>query len=633
MSTSQRRSVTHEVVFSERLRLAHLLPILRERPKRVVCLDSPGLSGRLAAVVLRLAGASVELADFFTGDLRDATGQSVYFTALHAAERLVVHASSELVGRQPALQALDRQGRPGMMRMRLEKWLLGPAIVFATRIEVARILEKKAPGALIIIELPPALPASSADLLAPELRVLAVGSWSKKCAVAGKAILLELREVISSLTSASTTRDWKSEPTILTVREDDIGTDPTVRGQLHWLSRDATTPTCRTVILPRRGPFSDTASTSWRAQHRVLVLTHRDVAHCLRRARHPLHGTLSRHAFACWTSALRAGLSVDTMALLTGWALVRNARRIAAMIESSGARVWVSSEPYAAEVEAVHLVADALGVQTVLFQYSSFASRTLFMSGATDVVATFGAAYAALFPPPPTGPRRIVPLGYLYGDVARHVAVRAAAARASLEQAGARFVLCVFDENVQYSHWGLISPAHHREEFRVLAQAVLSDPTFGVLVKTKYSRNTPERVYGDDPVIRSAMQTGRMKSLATGGHRNQVFPTEAALAADLCIGHSFGSTASLEAALAGVRSVLLRSYPTRFYLESVLKPHDLLFDSIEGVLEAMNSYRRDAASRPALGDWSAVLDGLDEGRDGRAPERLRTLLERAATGV
>ncbi|MEO7774999.1 MAG: hypothetical protein ABIT36_01220, partial [Steroidobacteraceae bacterium] len=190
------------------------------------------------------------------------------------------------------------------------------------------------------------------------------------------------------------------------------------------------------------------------------------------------------------------------------------------------------------------------------------------------------------------------------------------------------FVLCYFDESVQHDRWGCLHADDHRAELAALASLLLEDPSVALVVKSQFERNSPSRLYAGDALFERARATGRYVELCVGSHRNIVFPAEAALSADLCIGHLIGATASLEAALAGVCSVLLNPTGLRTDWDSIYARADIVYPSMQALLEAIVAARRGGTTHASLGDWSTILPEFDGFRDGRAAQRLRELIER-----
>jgi hypothetical protein len=243
----------------------------------------------------------------------------------------------------------------------------------------------------------------------------------------------------------------------------------------------------------------------------------------------------------------------------------------------------------------------------------------------------FSDMYRAVFQENGITARKFVTAGYLYDGVDRLVRDRAKMHRETLTKAGAEFVVCYFDESVQHDRWGLVSRDDHLGELHALAAAVLQDPKFGVVVKSQFMFNSPSQTYPGDDMIRRAKASGRYLELMYGNRRNDIYPTEAALAADLCIGHKFGATAALEAAVAGVPAVLLDCYNTRTLWDHLYARADIQYETIEALMQAISDYREGKANARRLGDWGEIIHHFDPHRDGKAVDRLRNVVENSVS--
>jgi len=346
-----------------------------------------------------------------------------------------------------------------------------------------------------------------------------------------------------------------------------------------------------------------------------------------------MQAALARSARACIRMLLTAGTTPERFAAVRALILVLKARRIGAVAEATGARAWVGCESYFPEADAVSLIADAYGLRTAAWQYSAMMTPSLLMLTTADVMATFSDYFAPLYASSPIGPASLFPIGYPFGDVPSLVRKRAHLMRGELRNKGARFVLCFFDESIAQTRWhGLINRADHLSVVEALAGAVLSDPELAVILKPKYAYDTVDRVHPQSDILRRATETGRFVHLVAGIHRNEVFAAEAAIASDLCIGFLAGATAALESVIAGSRAILLRCRGEVAQLDPILGGLDIIYPSIEAMLDAIAAHRAGHPARAALGDWAPVLSRLDAQRDGKAPARLRALLEGWALG-
>jgi hypothetical protein len=249
------------------------------------------------------------------------------------------------------------------------------------------------------------------------------------------------------------------------------------------------------------------------------------------------------------------------------------------------------------------------------------------MMTTADRLLLFSRIFSPLWTCHAIAPKSVVETGYLFDRVFPLVAGRAAEARELLNRAGATFVVCYFDESVQMDRYGLISDADHREELRVLVEALLEDPSLGIVIKTQFERNSPSHRYAGDPLFARARETGRYLELRHGAHRNTVFPAEAGLAADFAIGHIVGATAALEAALAGRRCALLNPYGMRSVQDGLYATGMIVTPSMPALLDGLRRMRDGDPAYASFGDWSGILPRLDPWRDGRAASRLREQID------
>lgn len=613
----------------------HLTPMLLPglflaKPAKVIILEASGTLAHITEWILNFKSITVEYPKFFMGDFRSGGGESAYLSARDNSYTVAADIAAEKIRHSAPLTELDKFGRPGTILLWLTKTLLPASFEISLRLEAARVLTG-VENASVWILVPPELPLDAAQRLAPGMTVIPrrklmpTGWWRLARTLGG-----ELLRAIQSHLKKPLVTEWTAEPTVLTVREEDLVDDPSYRGQLHWLNASPVTPLFRTMIMPRRGPlYSCTATADTLSKQRITLLSDGDVARCLVKAKSSVQNLLARNEHTFFLQSLKASAIEDRIALANVWLLIRTARRISAVIEASGARAWVGCETYFPHADAVNLVADFQAVHTIAFQYGSIRKWSPQMLSTVDAMAMIGSAYAALYDATPAGPKSVIPVGYPYSYVKPLVMERAKQLRSRLASKGAKFVICYFDESVQKNRWGFISEEHHLGELRNLARLVLEAPDVSVLIKTKYAWNDPSILYPSEPSIQTASATGRFRTIAEGVHRNGIFPAEAALAADISIGHAFGATAALESVIAGTPALLIRRYGEKTLIDDLLAPLDVVFPSIEDCLSAIAEYRRKKPARAALGDWSTILHHLDAGRDGGGARRLREMLEKS----
>jgi hypothetical protein len=279
------------------------------------------------------------------------------------------------------------------------------------------------------------------------------------------------------------------------------------------------------------------------------------------------------------------------------------------------------------QTDAIQLIAPTLDITTLSYQYSNMGKVGPLMMTTADVMLTFAPLYHQRWTQDNIRPCEFVDMGYVYDTSFEYVRGRARDHRRRLTDAGAQFIICYFDESVQTDKYGLTSQDDHCAEILILLRLVLDDPSIGLVIKTQFLRNSPQNFDKIAGSLEAANATGRYIELAYGTNRNIIFPAEAALSADIAIDHAVGATAALEAALVGVRCILLNPYGMRGDNDILYKQADIVYPSLASALEAIHSFRKGTPGHEKLGDWVPIIDKFDPFRDGRAGHRLRHLLE------
>ena len=195
--------------------------------------------------------------------------------------------------------------------------------------------------------------------------------------------------------------------------------------------------------------------------------------------------------------------------------------------------------------------------------------------------------------------------------------------RSQLQDQGARFIICFFDE-MSLNRWDM--PIPHEDaakDYEFLLEWMLEDPTLGVVFKPKKSGSLLERISSVSHLIDRINGTGRCSFLMDGNTSvGSTYPVEAALMADLCIGILFGGTAALEARLAGVPTVLLDAHWLSEHPFYHWGRGQVVFDSWQSLRNVIEQYRKTPEAYPDFGDWSPGLKDLDPYQDGQGGLRM-----------
>lgn len=225
-----------------------------------------------------------------------------------------------------------------------------------------------------------------------------------------------------------------------------------------------------------------------------------------------------------------------------------------------------------------------------------------------------------------------VSVGYSGDHRAPMLKGQAAKVRERLQSNGAKRIVAYFDENSgNDSRW---HTGHEmmRENYDFILDRLLTDLTMGLVLKPKRPSTLRSRLGPLASKLERALASGRCYMYETGVLHGDEPPVAAALVADLAIhGHLCAATAGLEAALAGVPTLLLdrEGWPksAMFKLGS-----RVAFTDWPGMWSAVEEYWRSCSGVPGFGDWRPFIEELDPFRDGRAAERIGTYLDWVISG-
>ena len=596
------------------------------------------------------------------GEVRDSGGGSCYTRATAQAQAMAEAITRERLATHPLVAALRPVWRTDRVVFYLAKVAEQALIQECLRIELVSwmlrtVVQAPSASGVLILRKTPWLQTLVRHGRAHGLRVVGYPSMKLSPVIrAARALLRSCQGALRSLWSrplASGTRaaqgpNGHARPAIA-VRYwfRNLSLKPVDRSEFFWLSdslrRDADILLYCHVPLP-----VDVSTRRQLAAQGIRVLP--DPPRTTMRAAGifaGVGGRLLRHGAACLIR--RQPMSWHLMRLLARLAYAY--ARWYDFFARHHVKVHVAAlNPDLTDV-GITLALDALNGVSVAYQYSLSHSihPSRFISAAEHVQFTFSSSplceglWRAIQAPV----ERFVPTGFIYDNA--FAAIRGqgrfTSARQELQDKGARFILCFFDENSRddWESFGSHDAAAH--DYECLMRWVLADPTLGVICKVKKSHDLDRRVRRVTSLIEQAERTGRCRLLLNPESDpkqlrliDPMFPAEAAMMADLCIGKLSGITAAFEAQLVGVPALLVDT--DRFSdhpLRTALAGKRIIFDDWASLKAAVERYRAAPEAHVGFGEWSPLLEELDPFRDGRAAERIagciRSLLDGVSAGL
>jgi hypothetical protein len=421
---------------------------------------------------------------------------------------------------------------------------------------------------------------------------------------------------------------------ILLMQESEVSLDRSYRTQPHWLFETESHPNFRTYIVEDISITTKPIDEVGLKDQGICLVSKKDIALTRRRRPAlPVQVRLSTASRQCFFKTLLGRSGPQTAATAGLSRLFSVAIRMTDFCRQANIKAFMTCENYHTEVDAVQLIAPELGIRTMSYQISNTHSIGPATSTNGDCMLMISALYHQQYSNDGIRPISLIDIGYPFETSFELVRERAQTCRTKLEKAGAKFIICYFDENSINEKYGNVGPADNIRNLTGLMQLVLDDPSVGLVLKTKLIKTSPRYIDEISEIRDSVEATGRYVELLYGNHRNIVFPAEAALCSDLAIGLADGITAVLEAALTGTRGILLNPYGKTGSRDALYVKADIVYPSMVEALKAINAFRAGAPERQNLGDWSGIIDRFDPVRDGQAAHRMRATLEKAMAGT
>ena len=625
--------MTERTVFLDKLSIASFWYIFRQKiHERIIVLDSISPRYKFLVWLLLRKGVEVNQADFFAGHLRMKNDENVRRAYRRLSGEIAFKAAEITLTNSSKLSYLNEYYGRNTILLFISKQLYVNVEYYSSRMLVAQALSNNSQD-VVLLEKPflfdrLILKDYLDDINIDFYKSMSVGLLATSKAVASNMVFA-FRLLINRFNTFSDIQVSIDTNSVLMIQEDSIGSDRSIRNQPHWHNRNRD-PKFTTCIIKSSNLFKDVNSSD------VLELKNSKIEifsdKILYKAFWKHHKNkairdVNKRQYEILGAILTAKGMSNKYFLLCVMNLLRQAKLMGAVSLLLKTKIFVTGEPQSQKVDSMQLIAKFLNIKTITYQYSFLGFSSPLMMSTADEFIVFSDFFKKVFSNKFIVPRSFKSHGYVYDYAQSLVVDKSLLRRQYFEKIGVKFVICYFDENVQKDSWGIISEEFHLFEIHELVKFALSDSSIGLLIKSQFMFNTPSKLYPDDSLINSLKGSGRYLELSGGKHRNDIFPTEAALASDICINHKFGGTASLESAVAGKRSILLDPFNSYGLYDDLFIGTDIIYKNVSVLLESIKLYRK-GVDHPSLGDWSDILHNFDPYCDGKASERFTETLQK-----
>lgn len=605
--------------------------LFTRRSKTIIVLDQIKLSA-LVLVFMRIINVKIKEFDFIAGELLDKNGESVYVSSIKISNRLAMKAANSVITDNKEFYRLNLEYGNNTIKLFMSKYFSRKINYFVLRCLVVQTLdiESKAKITLYIKN----TDVFSSDLIDsefPDVKIIYYSNYLTKYFDLFKYCLgIILRQFRLSLQHLTATYNLStsdlSKLSVLSLSEDTIGSNTKFRNHPHWLDYDNVSSMYNNYVIDLNNVSKDY---SLLCDANTYIIRPSLALRAIKECSENMHiKDLSKQMNMLLRNFVFEPNYVKKNMYILTYNLFRESRQISSLALYLNCKLFLYRSTHAIQSDAIQLISSRIDIKTMCTQYSNMSMMHPVMMSSADEYILFSDMYKNVFEYEDIKPKRFLSFGYLYNGIAVHVMKESELIRFNLISLGVRFVVGYFDESVQFDKWAFFTKRAHVHELNLLAKKVIEDPSFGVIVKSQFLYSTPSKLYPDNKYLFEAKLTGRFVELVQEGSvRNDIYPTQVALASDLCVSHKIGATAGLESALAGKRSLLINSPPMFGFTDHLYYRADIIYPNMEEVIHAIDAYRNGVSNKQNLGDWRDIIYNFDPYIDDKAVSRLRNHIE------
>jgi hypothetical protein len=285
----------------------------------------------------------------------------------------------------------------------------------------------------------------------------------------------------------------------------------------------------------------------------------------------------------------------------------------------------VLEENYPESADAATLIAPELNLKTVSIQYSNLGNISIPMISKCDYQMVFSKNYRTVYNFDDLKPKNFFECGSIYINNNKKLLNRSSVIKKYFSKIGVKFIICYFDEKVDYSKYGANSLNSSLTELKSLVKFILADKSLGLIIKSQFMRYLPSKIYAGDNTIKEIISSGRYIELKHGYEgldgvgRNNILPIEAFYNADITISQKYGASAGLEAAMSNKRSILINRHGYKTIHDNIYNKCNICFDNIDDAIVEIKKY---LIKKNNLGDWRDVKNYFSKYHDFKNHERV-----------
>ena len=204
----------------------------------------------------------------------------------------------------------------------------------------------------------------------------------------------------------------------------------------------------------------------------------------------------------------------------------------------------------------------------------------------------------------------------------------------NIQYAGARKIICVFDENSADDDRFHTGHDYQKQIYELMLTELLLNKELGIIFKPKVYFNLKKRLGSINILLEEALKTNRCYIFSDHITRStSTPPLVAALSSDLVIHTDLSAgTAAIECAQKEIPTILIDRETAIASKLNELPKNKIVFGNLESAIDAINKHFYSKSTIDGFGDWSNFINEFDPFNDNNGALRIGNYLKSIIDG-
>ena len=543
------------MIFIDQLNIFSFLEVIKSRYKKVYVLSKLDNSSLILINLLKILKVKVVEETFFYGDLRSFKSESLFIHTRKSSVKLSFEYSNFILDNMSIINNTNSVIDNNIFKSYISKILMDEFEYFLRRIDYI-LNEYPNSNYQLIIKSPKLI---GKNFLRKNSKIKLKFTGNNLHLLIKETFKFRTKILISLIRNLFISKRKLNYKTNLSIATDQIKTDCPERHFPHWLNSS----TFKNQVIINNLNYKIGLSKEFIRKNNISILGKKDILHLPNKyLKIKFKNNLNPHLKICFNQLLY--LSQGLICLLKKYNCDK----------------FIFSEPQDPISDAIILSKTVVDIETFCIQYSNMCMPTPVMITCADNFLCFSKEHEKAFRWNNIGPKKFISTGYTF--LTRYKNQDLIDLKENLYKKGVENIIAYFDESMQYDKWGYKSFKTCKLEYEIIADFILKNENYAIILKPKFVRNTIS-IFNSNK-IDQALKTGRLIELKSGTHRNLITPQQVGSISEFSISDLVGGTAGLESGLAG--SIVFFINPVNYIsmLEDIYSQSGMLVDDTTSAL-------------------------------------------------